>query len=94
MVFTGYQISELQKNKTHRDFLDEIDLLIDGPFDKSRPEILFKNRRWIGSSNQQIHFLTARYLALKNNWPIGKNTVELKIKNGVVSINGFPFPNL
>ena len=94
MVFTGHQISDLQINRTHRNFLDEIDLLIDGPFDKNHPEVLFENRRWIGSSNQQLHFLTDRYLALKENWPIGKNTVELKIKNGVVSINGFPFPNL
>ena len=94
MVFTGYQLEHLNRSDVHAEFLNEIDLLVDGPFDKNQPEILGFNRRWIGSSNQNIHFLSDRYLALKDNWPIGRNTVELKIKNGIVSINGFPVPNL
>ena len=94
MVFTGHQIQELTESSTHTSFLEAIDLLVDGPFKKNLPEYLGQNRRWIGSSNQNIHFLSNRYLALKDNWPIGRNTVELKIKNGIVSINGFPVSNL
>ena len=94
MVFTGHQLKQLKQNNVHREFIELIDLLVDGPFNKNLPEYLGENRRWIGSSNQNIHFLSKRYLALKDNWPIGRNTLELKIKNGIVSINGFPVPNL
>ena len=47
------------------------------------------NRRWIGSTNQQIHFLTNRYQAEDPCWK-EPNTVELRWIDGELQVNGFP----
>jgi anaerobic ribonucleoside-triphosphate reductase activating protein len=60
MTFTGYGVEELRERR-HRGvsaLLAATDLLVDGPYDRSRPESL---RRWVGSTNQRFHFLTDRY---------------------------------
>ena len=75
--------------------LSEVDLLIDGPYIASQAS---RARRWIGSSNQQIHFLSERYRELEARWPAG-DTVELRLKrtrDGAVtlSINGYPHDDI
>lgn len=61
IVYSGLYLREINKlaerNTSVRDFLGEIDLLIDGRYDKS----LDDGRKGIGSSNQTIHLLTQRY---------------------------------
>ena len=60
MTFTGYTLEELRARPDPGTaaLLRETDLLVDGPYDASRPETV---RRWVGSSNQRFHFLSGRY---------------------------------
>jgi anaerobic ribonucleoside-triphosphate reductase activating protein len=60
MTFSGYALEELRARR-HRGvstLLAATDLLVDGPYDRTRPE---SRRRWVGSTNQRFHFLSARY---------------------------------
>jgi anaerobic ribonucleoside-triphosphate reductase activating protein len=59
---------------------------VDGPY---RRELRETRRRWIGSSNQRIFFLTDRYGADDPCW-LQANTVEIRLQEGIVSVNGFP----
>ena len=46
-------------------------------------------RRWIGSTNQRIHFFTDRYHADDPCWR-RPNTLEIRLRDGELSVNGFP----
>lgn len=94
MVFSGFTLEQLQHREDAAPLLREVDLLVDGPF---LQEQLVTDRRWIGSANQRTHFLTDRYAHLADEptgWDGGRNTVELRIVNGRIQINGFPTPEL
>lgn len=82
LCFTGGNIEDIEK--THPEILKHIDLLIDGEFDESQKDF---SRPWVGSSNQQYHFLTDRYdETILTKY---KNKIEVNIqKNGVIFING------
>lgn len=88
MIFSGYTIEEIRElpEPTVADLLAETDLLVDGPYERELPE---DARRWIGSSNQRIHFLTERYSPDDPCWA-ETNTLEIRLKNGELSVNGFP----
>lgn len=88
MVYSGYTLAELHaRNDPHIDaLLNATDILVDGPYIREQPET---HRRWIGSANQQVHFLTERYRAEDPCWQ-HKNTLELRMVNGEVHLNGFP----
>jgi hypothetical protein len=62
------------------------DVLIAGPYRRDLPE---PRRRWIGSSNQVVHFLTPRYRADDPRFAAG-NTVELRLRAGRLEVNGWP----
>lgn len=88
MIFTGFDLSALRESSdpsTQR-LLQHTDLLIDGPYDCERPD---NARRWVGSTNQGIHFLTDRYSADDTCWS-QRNTLEIRLSDGEVTINGFP----
>jgi len=92
MVFTGMtrKAIERQRRPDFDAFMGQIDLLIDGPF---LQHLLVHDRRWIGSSNQRIHFLTDRYVHMREDdgtWKAGSNTIELRLVGNQVFINGFP----
>ena len=57
IVFTGYLYQELLEmdNPHVMRLLQYTDILVDGPFDK---ELYDTERDWVGSSNQQVFFLT------------------------------------
>jgi anaerobic ribonucleoside-triphosphate reductase activating protein len=61
------------------------DILVDGPYIRELPD---NERRWIGSQNQRIHFLTDRY-RFDEQWR-KKNTLEIRMVGGEISVNGFP----
>ena len=86
VVFTGFAYGELLRNENPhiRHVLDGIDMLIDGPFIQEQFDV---SRPWVGSTNQQFHFLTDRYT---ENDLIGiKNQIEVRIApNGKALING------
>jgi anaerobic ribonucleoside-triphosphate reductase activating protein len=90
MVFSGYTIEELQQ-RTEREVAELIaltDILVDGPYIREQPDT---ERRWIGSRNQRIHFLTPRY-SFDEQWR-QKNTLEIRVDKDGITVNGFPAAN-
>ena len=88
MVFSGYTIEEARA-KADPDVdavLAHTDILVDGPYVRERPDA---TRRWIGSTNQRIHFLSDRYRADDPCWR-EPNTLEIRVRGAEVSVNGFP----
>jgi anaerobic ribonucleoside-triphosphate reductase activating protein len=88
MVFTGYTLAQAGAlpDPAVADLLAHTDLLVDGPYLREQPET---RRRWIGSANQQIHFLTDRYRADDLCWH-RPNTLEIRLTGGALTVNGFP----
>lgn len=84
LCFTGGYLEELKTDNKNKLLLDNIDLLIDGPFEIDK---LDYSRPWCGSSNQRYHFLTERYN--EEIFAKYKNRVEINIsKNGQIFMNG------
>jgi anaerobic ribonucleoside-triphosphate reductase activating protein len=90
MVFSGYTLEEIRRlpDPCAGELLTSTDLLVDGPYVRELPD---SQRRWIGSTNQRIHFLTDRYLAADPCWR-QKNTLEIRVDATGISVNGFPSP--
>lgn len=89
MVYTGFTLAELKARAKHagtEGLLAQVDLLVDGRYEQGQPE---KQRRWIGSSNQVMHFLSPRYAPDDPRFSTA-NTVELRFENGQLLINGWP----
>ncbi len=88
MVFTGYLREDLEANRDPAivELLAATDILVDGPYERERPDT---RRRWIGSTNQRIYFLTSRYRADDDCWR-QPNTLEIRVRGAEVIINGFP----
>ncbi|VTR96536.1 radical sam protein : Anaerobic ribonucleoside-triphosphate reductase-activating protein OS=Isosphaera pallida (strain ATCC 43644 / DSM 9630 / IS1B) GN=Isop_1721 PE=3 SV=1: Fer4_12: Radical_SAM [Gemmata massiliana] len=90
MVFSGFTVEELRE-KADPDVLELIgltDILVDGPYIRELPDT---ERRWIGSRNQRIHFLTPRY-SYDEQWRT-KNTLEIRVVGREITVNGFPAAN-
>jgi anaerobic ribonucleoside-triphosphate reductase activating protein len=90
MVFSGYTIEELQAHGEPEvlALIGATDILVDGPYLREQPDA---ERRWIGSRNQRIHFLTPRY-SFDEQWR-QKNTLEIRVDRTGISVNGFPAAN-
>lgn len=88
MVYTGYTLAELQSMGAPDvdGLLSEVDLLVDGRFEKAKPE---RRRRWVGSTNQVLHFLSGRYRSDDPRFLL-PNTVELRLAGGQLTVNGWP----
>lgn len=88
MVYSGYTIEQLRASADSAvaKLLARTDLLVDGPYVRESPD---GTRRWVGSTNQRLHFLTARYDAADPCWR-RPNTLEVRLVGGEVTINGFP----
>jgi anaerobic ribonucleoside-triphosphate reductase activating protein len=88
MVFSGYTRAELEANVTTGvdELLAACDLLVDGRFERDQ---LDTSRRWVGSRNQVVHFLTARYAPTDPRFAM-PNTAELRLVGGVLTANGWP----
>jgi anaerobic ribonucleoside-triphosphate reductase activating protein len=91
MIFTGYTLAEALAlpDPAVADLLAHTDLLVDGPYRQDLPD---RERRWVGSTNQVIHFLTDRYRADDPCWR-QPNTLELRLSDGQLTVNGFPAPS-
>lgn len=92
MVFTGFIYEQLLQSVSPfvQRLLHNTDILVDGPYRKELPET---ERRWIGSSNQRIHFLTDRYSPDDPCWR-RSNTIEIRLEEGELTVNGFPIPGI
>jgi anaerobic ribonucleoside-triphosphate reductase activating protein len=86
MVFTGFTLAELEKREDASSLLAATDLLVDGRYDRTQPDTV---RRWIGSQNQSLHFLSDRYRPDDPRFH-RSNSVELRFRAGVLSVNGWP----
>jgi anaerobic ribonucleoside-triphosphate reductase activating protein len=88
MVFSGYTIEQARAmtDLAVADLLAHTDILVDGPYVRELPDT---KRRWIGSTNQRIHFLTDRYRADDPCWQ-QPNTLEIRLDTTGLSVNGFP----
>lgn len=85
MLFTGYTWEQIQTNSLFNKTAGLCDLVIAGPFvDK----LVSGRRRWIGSDNQTVHFVTERMAFLRNAWPEEKKEIEIIIKDGEILVNG------
>jgi anaerobic ribonucleoside-triphosphate reductase activating protein len=87
MCFSGFTLEELRArgDADLAALLAHTDILVDGPYDRDRPD---HERRWVGSTNQRIHFLTDRY-HFDAGWK-KSNTLEIRLEGGVLTVNGFP----
>ena len=84
LCFTGNYLEKLKQDQKNKKLLENIDLLIDGPFEIDKVDY---SRPWCGSSNQRYHFLTNRYN--EDIFEKYKNKVEVNIsKNGTIFMNG------
>ena len=91
MVFSGYTLAELKDEKSSQyvsrlNFLSSIDLLVDGRYQQDNVDI---DRPWVGSKNQEFHFLTERY-SKETLFKSAKDGLEITVLNsGEVQINGW-----
>jgi anaerobic ribonucleoside-triphosphate reductase activating protein len=90
MLFTGYTQNEL--DEYNFPFYNKLkyfcDIIVDGPYDQTKPDNL---RNWIGSTNQDIHFLTNRYnpgIEYDNKY---RDSMEFRIYPNELTITGYPF---
>ncbi len=89
IIYTGYTLEEL-KSSDENDVLRLLgmtDILIDGPY----IETLDDNAGLRGSSNQQIHFLTGRYLDFREMYeiPSGRRN-SIVINDSILQMTGIP----
>lgn len=85
VVYTGFTIEELRAGeRLFREALDQIDVLVDGPFVVEMKEATLLAR---GSTNQRFHFLTRRYRIEDFLMP-GKAEVIIG-RDGAVTGTGF-----
>ena len=90
MVFSGYTKNELDVLRLPGvdQLLRYTDVLADGPYEANLPE---HSRRWAGSTNQQFHYLTARYDARIESDGEVERVLELRLRaDSSVFINGWP----
>jgi anaerobic ribonucleoside-triphosphate reductase activating protein len=88
MVFSGYTLEDARAmpDPAVAELLANTDILVDGPYVREKPDT---RRRWIGSTNQRIHFLSDRYHADDPRWQL-PNTLEIRLRGLELSVNGFP----
>lgn len=91
MTFTGYTMQELHELSLPgtQELLAWTDLLVDGPYDSSRPD---RRRNWVGSTNQRFHYLTDRYSASIEGADEPEREIEWRIRDdGCLVVNGWPY---
>lgn len=87
-VYTGYDLHELTRSD-HRELLALTDVLISGRYMQSQRSF---ESEWRGSSNQRVHFMTARYTEASM---ADSAHVEFHLDpDGRVAVTGFPLPQL
>jgi anaerobic ribonucleoside-triphosphate reductase activating protein len=88
MVFSGFTLEEARQmpDPAVAELLALTDILVDGPYLREQPDT---TRRWIGSTNQRIHFLSDRYRADDPRWR-RPNTLEIRLRGRELTVNGFP----
>jgi anaerobic ribonucleoside-triphosphate reductase activating protein len=89
MTFTGFTLEHLSQTRdvAANRLLDATDLLVDGPYDASRPDLI---RPWVRSNNQRFHFLTQRYAYLRDSLHTLPDRIEVRVsRGGEIAVNGW-----
>lgn len=87
LTYTGYEYARIHRStrRTWQALLKVTDLLLAGPFVK---ELADSSRPWVGSSNQELVFLTSRYEHLRRHILSGRKELEVWVKHGRIALNG------
>ncbi len=87
MVFSGYTLAELrEQGPAAARLIAATDLLVDGRYEAARRTL---TRRYVGSDNQVLHFLSPRYTP-EDPRLHAPNTLELRMRGGEITLNGWP----
>ena len=92
MIYSGFTLDEIEAKIAAGDagvarLLAAADLLVDGRYVREQPD---STRRWIGSRNQELHFLSARHQPSEPAFS-DSETIELRLVDGQLTINGWPW---
>lgn len=88
VIFTGYSYDIIKKVNcaSWNNLLSVCDLLISEPFVYN---LKTTDMLWVGSSNQEYHFLSDRYLDIKKDLANLTNKIEIRLnKDGSILVNG------
>lgn len=88
MLYSGRTLGDLRASggAAVAALLAATDLLVDGPFVAS---LRGGARRWVGSSNQTLHFLSDFYRPDDPRFA-APDTVEIRLSGGELVVNGYP----
>jgi anaerobic ribonucleoside-triphosphate reductase activating protein len=88
MIFSGWTLPELHamQDPAVERLLAATDLLVDGRYEES---LRTTERRWIGSTNQVMHFLSDAYRPEDPRFS-APNHLEIRLAGGTLSLNGWP----
>lgn len=88
MIFSGNKLEELRaRNDANiNSILSNTDILVDGMYDDTKRT---EDIRWVGSTNQTMHFLTDAYNKDDPQFK-ERNTVEYRIMGNEMIANGWP----
>jgi len=91
IVFTGYTYKELLLNNPQienvSDLLLYTDVLIDGSYIESNRDY---HRNWVGSKNQEFHYLTHRYASSIETDYRYRNVIEVEFNLDGIHVSGCP----
>lgn len=87
VVFSGFTLEEIRADPEMRALLEQTDLLIDGRYERDQPD---PYRRWIGSTNQRMHFLSNRISTTDSSFD-ERDEVEIRLRSEILTVNGRPW---
>ena len=87
IMFSGYTWAEIEADAGRKSVAGLCDLVIAGRFER---QFSPGGRRWIGSDNQTLHFISDYYAGLREHWPENVREIEIFIRDGVIMVNGSP----
>ncbi len=87
IMFSGYTWVEIEADADRKSVAGLCDLVIAGRFER---QFSPGGRRWIGSDNQTLHFVSDYYAGLREHWPENVREIEIFIRDGVIMVNGSP----
>ena len=87
LVFSGYDLDLLSAASAASTLLAHTDLLISGPYVAAARSI---ERPWVGSNNQQVHLLSARYQGHPDLAARRAQSVHVQLLDGELRVTGWP----